>query len=178
MHFAFCVNINRASSAPLWSPNPSSKTPVLKSLVLKMRFYLYGSRRLSLNLRKKTSSRVNETTVLKFSTVSVDICGEELEITSSASSHNHLLHKLNHTNWTKKVNDPVYCTLPDISSALWFLDVCPAMALIWMKFAPVRKGTQARISKVSCQLWMKATMTAMHRAQIVFVARPNLDPAA
>lgn len=72
----------------------------------------------------------------------------------------------------------MYCTLPDISRALWSLEVCPAMALIWMKFAPVRKGTQARISNVSCQLKMKATITAMARAQIVLVASPNLDPAA
>ena len=52
------------------------------------------------------------------------------------------------------------------------------MALIWMKLAPVRKGTQARMRRVSCQLWMKATMIAIPREHTVLVAKPNLEPAA
>lgn len=69
-------------------------------------------------------------------------------------------------------------TFPAISKAFWSLEVWPAMALIWMKLAPVRKGTQARMRRVSCQLWMKATMTAMPRAHTVLVAKPNREPAA
>ena len=52
------------------------------------------------------------------------------------------------------------------------------MALIWMKLAPMRKGTQARMRRVSCQLWMKATTMAMVRAHTVLVAKPSLEPAA